>query len=97
MNKSLFVVYTSNLLIFLFSSGIPIYIFVKTRLMKELCALISIGLSIGLINLYFFIGSKMHLASNTSLNEFHEVLWIITPTIVYLCCIYIQRRLPMKR
>jgi hypothetical protein len=92
MNQRYFIGFIAYLAIFLFSSAIPIVIFAKTRLQKEVCTLISLGLTVGLINLYFFIGAKMQLPSTAFLNEFHEIFWIIPPFFVYLSCFFIQRK-----
>lgn len=92
MDEGLIIGFVGYLLIFLLATGIPVYIFIKAQLLKELCALLSIVLSVGLINLYFFISSKLRLISTIVLNEFHEVFWVIPPIVVYLYCLYLQRR-----
>jgi hypothetical protein len=91
MDKSLLVSYGKYLLIFILATGIPVYIFIKARLLKEVCALFSIIISIALINLnfHFMSGSR---SFPPPLSEFHEILWILPPIIVYVSCSYIHKR-----
>jgi hypothetical protein len=92
MDKGLLIGLVSYLLIFIFATGMPVYIFIKARLLKELCALFSLILSVVLINLHFFVLSRLQLVSAPFLSEFHEVFWLIPPIVVYFCCFFIQRK-----
>lgn len=91
MDQNLLIGYITYLLIFFLSTTSPLFIFFKTRLMKEICVLISLVLSIGLINLYFHIGGKMNLGSTAFLGEFYEIFWVIPPIVTYFSCLSLKK------
>ena len=92
MNRGLLIGLIGYIVIFVISCGIPIYLFNKMRLVKIVCVLIAVVLSVGLINVYFLIWSRMGSAFHPLLNEFQEVFWLIPPIIVYLSCSYVQTK-----
>ncbi len=92
MEKGLIVGFVGYLLIFIFATSIPVYVFLKARLVKEICALFSLILSVGLINLHGFVLSSLRSVSHPSLSEFYEVFWIIPPVVVYVSCVYVERK-----
>lgn len=91
MHKVLLIKCISYLLIFILSSGMPIYIFIKTRCIRWLSVLISLVLSVGGINIFFHIWSTLHLPPTLYFNELHETFWIIPPLFVYCYCLYLEK------
>lgn len=75
---------------------IPVYIFKKTRILKEVTAIIGMVLFIGLLNLFGFLLSTFGLSIKSSrhshLSEAYGVLSLIIPMGVYLICWYFDKK-----
>ena len=97
MDKGLLVVCSIYLLVFLLSSGVPLYLFLKTRLLGELCALFSAVLSVISINLFFFIGKTLNLPYSPLLRYTYELFWLVPPIFVYCYCLVIRRKKDKKK
>lgn len=89
---SFLVMSLSYFVIFLLSTLIPIFIYRKTKWWHIGVSLISLFLTICLINLYFYVGYYFRWPTHPAFHEFHEVFWIIPPIIVYLYCRYRDKK-----
>jgi hypothetical protein len=75
-----------------FSIFIPIYIFKRTRILKELSAILGMFLFIGLVNTYSILGTRLKLPQHSFFYEAHEVLWVLVPVVIYIICIYMEKK-----
>ncbi len=71
--------YFIYLLIFLIASIIPILLFIKFRLYLIVCVLISLVLTILIMNIYFF--SPLPQGKT---GEFYEIFWPLPPIFVFI-------------
>ena len=71
--------YLIFLLIFLIASIIPLFLYIKYKLFLILCLLISLVLTILVMNIYFF---SPFVQGKTG--EFYEVFWPLPPIFVFI-------------
>ena len=83
--------YLIYLLIFLIASIIPILLFIKFRIYLIACILISLILTILVINIYFHSSLPQG-----KTGEFYEIFWITPPIFVFIVGI-LYRILSSKR
>lgn len=65
---------------------VPYIIYKKTSIIRAIASVISIFLTILLINLLFFLSAKFNVKTHPFFYEFHEVIWILPPIIVFFLC-----------
>lgn len=72
-------------LIFIISSIIPIYLYIRFKFRSWMCSLISLGLALLFMNLDF---SSLPI-SKSGTGELYEVFWLIPPVFVGIvtCCL----------
>jgi hypothetical protein len=75
-----------------FSIFIPIYIFKRTRILKELSAIWGMFLFIGLVNMYSIFGARLKLPHHSLFYEVHEGLWALVPIVIYIICIHMEKK-----
>ncbi len=72
---------------------LPVYIFKRTRMLKEVTAILSMILFIGLFNFWLWLGlDPVSLRQLPPLNEAHGVLWLIVPIAVYIVCWHSEKK-----
>ncbi len=91
-DKKMMIAIASYLAVFAVSSGIPIFLYSRGKLARLWSVIISIPISVVLINVYFFLVSRYDLASPDVLHELHEVFWLIPPVFVLCACAFIRRK-----
>jgi hypothetical protein len=96
MDKRIIVDCLSYFLIFLISSGVPIYLFHRNKLNKILGSIISVVLTLILVNVNFYLIHKLHATLSPYFSEFHEIFWIIPPLFVFAYCLYSEKKHKLK-
>ena len=82
----------SYFIIFVISTLVPIYIHKKKEWPPYVSSLMSILLTLFLINVFFQIGFYFHWPTHPAFQEFYEVFWLIPPIVVYLYCRYKDKK-----